>query len=338
MAASRRTPRELDIHALAHDLDACSEAPQRVVQVYGLRIGCDWQLNDAAADSGKPEIRISIATPDTFTQTPAVPSFRPHDSSPLSYTPMPDDGAMVSWDGLFRFLISRDGSTILGHAQSELAPDALGAHLFGPVLSFALLRRGFESLHATALTINGDAVALLGDTSAGKSTLAAALLACGARLLTDDLLVVKYDAGVPMAQPGLRRLKLMPDAAARWPQNDAGAAFHPGSPKRVFRMHDESCTPGPAPLRACFVLKRDAVTAACQRLTSAAAMRQVAANAFNTLDARPARLRAHFEACALLSRHVPVFELSVADDLLRIHEAVQMVGATLANLPRSKRA
>jgi chloramphenicol 3-O-phosphotransferase len=225
-----------------------------------------------------------------------------------------------------------------GHAHSELAADALDAHLFGPVLSFALLRRGIESLHATALTINGDAIALLGDSGAGKSTLAAALLARGARLLTDDLLVVKYEAGVPMAQPGLRRLKLMPDAAGRWPQNGAGAPFHPGSPKRVFRLTEDSCARASAPLRACFVLKRGAPTASARLLASSAGMQQIAANAFNTLDVRSARLRAHFEACARLSRHVPVFELSLTEDLLRIEEAVQVVGATLANTLRSRRA
>jgi hypothetical protein len=337
-AGSRRTQPELVIPGLGPELDAERLHERPVLQVYGVSIECEWELDKAPTSGGHPQIRISSVPAEAIPQTKNLPSFRPYYGSPLSYTPLPDGRSVISWADLFSFVVSRDGATILGHAQSTLAPDALRAHLFGAVVSFALLRLGYEPLHATALTFDGQALALLGDSGTGKSTLAAALLASGARLLTDDLLVLTYEQDVPLAQPGLPRIKLMPDAAACWPQGGAGAPFHPGSPKRVFRLNEESFADSPAPLRACFVLRRDHEVATCLRWNGAAAMQEIAANAFNTLDVRAERLRAHFEAAARLARHVPVFELNVPNDLQRIEEAVQLVGATLAMAPRSSRA
>src|SRR6185369_15257822 len=171
-------------------------------------------------------------------------------------------GALVSWDRVFKFVVSSDGSDILGHAESLLAPDALRVHLLGPVVSFALLRLGHEPLHATALTIDGAAFALLGDSGVGKSTLAAAFLAGGAKLLTDDLLVVRYENDVPVAQPGLQRIKLMPDAAARWSSQETAVPFHPGSAKRVFPLGAGLFSAEAAALRCCFVLERGATSVA----------------------------------------------------------------------------
>ena len=59
------------------------------------------------------------------------------------------------------------------------------------MLSFSLLSLGYEPLHATAVVVDGEAVAFLGDCGYGKSTLGAAFLARGFPLLTDDVLALE---------------------------------------------------------------------------------------------------------------------------------------------------
>ena len=51
------------------------------------------------------------------------------------------------------------------------------------------------------------AVAFLGDNAFGKSSLAACFLAAGARLLTDDLLVLHESSDRVLAYPGPPRIK-----------------------------------------------------------------------------------------------------------------------------------
>jgi hypothetical protein len=311
---------------------------QRAVRVYGVRINSDWDLGAAPVAPGTHDIRIRQVSADSIPRLEHLPKLRPYDTSPLAYTPLRDGGALVSWDQVFKFVVSSDGSDILGHAETVLAPNALRAHLLGPVVSFALLRLGQEPLHSTALTIDGAAFALLGDSGVGKSTLAAAFLRSGAKMLTDDLLVVHCEDDMPVAQPGLQRIKLMPDAAARWSDQQTGSLFHPGSPKRVFTLGAGLFSADPAPLRSCFVLERGSDSVACTRLTIREAMRQLAASTFNTLDARPERLRNHLSHSARLAERVPVFRLELPDDLEAIASVVQVVRATLDATLRSNRA
>ena len=58
-------------------------------------------------------------------------------------------------------------------------------------------------LHAAVLERNGRCVILPGDPGAGKSTLTAALVLCGWRLLSDELAIIDRDDGllVPLARP-----------------------------------------------------------------------------------------------------------------------------------------
>src|SRR5207249_809831 len=82
----------------------------------------------------------------------------------------------LRWRGLFEFLVAADGRRIVARPLPGLArmPRAFETYLLGQVLSFALIARGLEPLHATAVVVGGGAVGFLGDCGRGKSTLGAA--------------------------------------------------------------------------------------------------------------------------------------------------------------------
>ena len=61
--------------------------------------------------------------------------------------------------------------------------------------------------------MGGSAVAFLGDSGFGKSTLAAALLRKGYPLLTDDVMVLSFKGQDVLAHPSLARIKLTPESA-----------------------------------------------------------------------------------------------------------------------------
>ena len=78
----------------------------------------------------------------------------------------------------------------------ETPLESFEVYLLGQAISFALVKGGLEPLHATCVVVEGQAIALLGDSGYGKSSLAACFLEAGHRLLTDDLLVAQEIPGV----------------------------------------------------------------------------------------------------------------------------------------------
>src|SRR5262249_39164851 len=84
---------------------------------------------------------------------------------------------------LFEFLVSSDGRRIAYNPLSDSSLLAFETYLLSMVLSYALLKLGYEVLHATAVMVDGEALALLGPSGHGKSTLAAAFLSAGCPVL-----------------------------------------------------------------------------------------------------------------------------------------------------------
>lgn len=127
-------------------------------------------------------------------------------------------------------------------------------YLLGPVFGLVLRLRGTPSLHASAVALDGVAVALVGAAGTGKSSTAAAMAARGHALLADDVLPLRVDGGRIAAQPAYPCLRLWPDMVA--PLYGPGAELPPLTPnwdKRGLRL-DEAFHPHPLPLGAVYVL------------------------------------------------------------------------------------
>ncbi|MEK6328659.1 MAG: hypothetical protein AABM66_14215 [Actinomycetota bacterium] len=86
--------------------------------------------------------------------------------------------------------------------------------LAGNLLAIVLGLRGAAVLHASAVELNGAAVAFVGPTGAGKSTVAALLCAAGGAIVGDDAARVEEGEGGPLVHHGPHELRLRPQAAA----------------------------------------------------------------------------------------------------------------------------
>ncbi len=140
-------------------------------------------------------------------------------------------------------------------AWDEIIPILLG------VAAGVLLRdRGLCVFHGSTVAYRGGAVAVLGPSGAGKSTLAGALMARGARLVTDDLIVPERLADGFAVQAGHRRLSLEPDAADVLPINGTPSILFPSRSRGSKLWVDADAFPGgfaaePARLSAIYVLE-----------------------------------------------------------------------------------
>src|SRR6201997_3695947 len=122
-----------------------------------------------------------------------------------------DGSAHVVWKEHFEFVVSADAKRVLWRKLQEVSNEVFFTYFLGQVLSYCLLTRGIEPLHATAMVVGDQAVAFLGDSGAGKSTLAATFLQKGYTLLTDDVLALEFRGENVWARPGIARVKLNPD-------------------------------------------------------------------------------------------------------------------------------
>ncbi len=124
--------------------------------------------------------------------------------------------------GVARYLV-KDGQSITIDPQRSASDDELAR--FARATPFAALchQRGIAVVHAAAAVRDDRAVLVAGDSAAGKSTLLAALIARGWRMLADDLTPVTLnDESLPIALPTFPELILWEDALERLGAASAG--------------------------------------------------------------------------------------------------------------------
>lgn len=177
-------------------------------RVHGLRVRSAFELSELSLDAspGEPDVVIR--------QGPV-----PHDLWPCRFS---NDGYMVAEsDILFamprvgRFL-ARGGTELIAEPEPNVDLGLFALYLLGSALAAILHQRGHFPIHASAFAHDGKCIGFMGDSGAGKSTLAAMLAARGFRLVSEDVLVVRFDDRQrPVVETGIPILKLWPDSIAR---------------------------------------------------------------------------------------------------------------------------
>jgi hypothetical protein len=118
----------------------------------------------------------------------------------------------LSYSDGTEFLINRAGTQIWARwADGATWEDTL-TYLLGPVIGLVLRLQGITCLHASAVAVDGHAIALVGPGGAGKSTTAAAFAKQGYPVLSDDIVTLREHANHFMVQPGYPYLCLWPDS------------------------------------------------------------------------------------------------------------------------------
>jgi hypothetical protein len=161
------------------------------------------------------EIRTALELPGAWAAPggPAVASVelvRRHSDSPeagdvvwetvIDGRPLSVRSRDAEWGKDCRFVFRQEADVI--EWTSGPIDHASYRFLLDTVAFLAALCLGREALHAATVVVGEGAVALAGASGMGKSTLAAALLERGARLLSDDVTVVEAAGDRVLAYPG----------------------------------------------------------------------------------------------------------------------------------------
>ena len=113
-------------------------------------------------------------------------------------------------DGQLDFQIDSQGRHIWASWTRSVLEEVTGL-LLGQVLGCALRLQRTLCLHACVVKIGQHAIAIVGESGAGKSTTAAVLARRGHAILSDDIAVLNDDKQHWLVQPGYPRLRLWPE-------------------------------------------------------------------------------------------------------------------------------
>ena len=228
---------------------------------------------------------------------------------------LPDGSEYVWWPRFFEFLITADGQRILYRRLDPRRNEAFQTYLLGHALSFALIKLGAEPIHGTAVDVGAGAVVFLGDSGYGKSTLAAAFVAAGDRILTDDLLVLIANGTGFKAYPGPPRIKLMKkDAGRAMPGIQAAGPMNRRGGKLIIPLGERHAVNKKTRILAFYDLPspdegRKVESISIERLSSREAFMALTRNTFNPRVASPERLRQFFSLATDVAKKIPVKRL-----------------------------
>ena len=304
----------------------------RGYRLYGISLRSEIPLTFPEQAIEQPDITITLQSKEWFEKSCDASSANTRGTQWYEHLECQDGSDFLRWPGLFEFLVSPDGGTVGCRALEGSSPESFQTYLLGQVLSFALTKQGHEPLHATAVVIDGAAVAFLGASGQGKSTLAAACLRSGFQALTDDLLVMRNIGGVLRGFPGPPRIKLFPEVAERFlPAEASLAPMNPDTPKSIIALPPVSAHGAPASIHAFFVL--DGFGEGGVEITTfsgAAGCMELLGATFNRRVLGPARLRRQFAAVKEWSERIPVKRLRYAWGIDAIDHVVQAIVADVS--------
>jgi hypothetical protein len=229
----------------------------RWYETYGIRLRSEIDLSFAeCVPAGKPDVDLLGESERFFRDASRDAVLRPAECRWYEYALLEDDQIYLKWKGEFEFLVTGDGRRIFFRKLDAGSLESLRFYLLGRALSFAMVRQGYEPIHSSTVVLDGHALAFLGESGFGKSSLAAEFLSAGCRLLTDDLLLVSQRSGRLEAQPGPPRIKLFPWVARQCLGPDAaGVPMNMWSDKLVVPLGEDRHSSRPVPLSSFYILR-----------------------------------------------------------------------------------
>jgi hypothetical protein len=224
----------------------------------------------------------------------------------------PDFGYRLSVRGYGTYVVSPDGLSI------RLAPPDGEERwrwqrcLVGQVLPLASVLRGVEVFHASAVSLGGYALGLVGASTSGKTSVAVNLVLRGAGFLADDVVALRetHDGALAVYPgPGLASVRRA-EAEAIGDEDLSRLGPTLGEDEEALRMlvaRDDR----PRPLGAFYFLDRGQSGAAAIEALRPADPRLLLANSFSLAVKSPERLSRQLELCGRLTEIVPQFRVRI---------------------------
>ncbi|MDR1172322.1 MAG: hypothetical protein LBL24_07710 [Bacteroidales bacterium] len=152
-----------------------------------------------------------------------------------------------------------DGQEIVVDAAQGVSPEDVRIYLLGSAMGAVLHQRGLLPFHGSTICMDGQAISFSGPSGIGKSTLAAALVGRGYRMLADDVSAISFTGqGVPMVNPGMPQLKLCDDSGQQLGRNPSSACSLGNRARKCGYPEHAAFITEALPSKAIYILGRHA--------------------------------------------------------------------------------
>ena len=222
-----------------------------------------------------------------------------------------------------QIVIDARGTQVWAQGADGACVEDTATYLLGPALGFLLRLRGVTCLHASAVAIDGKAVAIVGDAGMGKSSTAAAFAQLGCAVLTDDVAPLNDHGARFEIAPAYPRIRLWPDSVmALFGDADGLPRITPSWEKRYLELGNSKFEFAREPLElgAVYVLaaRIGDVAPRIERLDARNALMALVAESYARRCLDASQRAGEFDVLARLVQHVPVRRLHPCADIARI--------------------
>lgn len=330
MARPSNSPRAIVVRPLkAITADRNSRPSTAKFSIYGICVGADADLTGPLpACDLDPEITVTRGPSDLCSGAAWYHHWRkPGGSFWLSAGRRPEGQYVLRFDDT-DFAVSPDGSHIQYHARGRRqSSDSVRHYLLNVVLPMTMNLRGTEVLHASCILGPRGAVAFVGNGGYGKSSLAAAMVASGLPLLSDDavpLLVLPLEIRTVSGAPEMNlfpRARRLLDLKA----NDSARR------KSKVILADGRHRAGEFPLRTIYLLtpQKDTPGAAIRRMLRPEAAIELVRAAHRMDLTNVAMLRRQFVTLARVAELIEAKELTCRPGLPDLEQVATVLRADL---------
>ena len=287
---------------------------------YGLNIQSALPLPELASGGGGADVNIRF---ECLKDLPLA--WRDRGSWRVSA-----DETSFRWPDIGTFAIRR-GREILVDPRPGVDQRWIQVGVLGPGFAALLQQRGYLVLHASAVSIGGSAVAFMGASGWGKSTLAAALHGRGHPVVGDDILATDLGTGTPVVFSGFPHFKLWPQSVAAlggsWEELPRAT---PDAEKRMRPMPTGFVVGGSHPLARIYVLARGERTH-IEPLTPRDAFLELVAHSYGIDWLHPVSGPSDFSRRAELARAIQIRRLTRPWELKKLSTVADLVEQDVAS-------
>jgi hypothetical protein len=221
------------------------------------------------------------------------------------------------------FVLDQAGTEIWVRWPEPLTIEDATTYLLGPIMGFVMLLRGVVCLHASAIAVGSDAIAILGPAGSGKSTTAAAFAQRAFRILAEDVVTLDDREDHFLVRPAYPCIRLWPASVKALYGTESRLPRLTPNWDKCYLDLTEQFQKEPLPLAAIYILdeRRDDTSAPyIEPLDRTAALMSLVANTYATkLMDKQMRAR-EFELLTRVLNNVPLRRVTPHADAARIPE------------------
>ena len=198
--------------------------------------------------------------------------------------------------------------------------------LLGIAIPLLLNEMDILVLHATAVNMEGNAIAFLGSEGAGKSTTSFAFIKNGYNLISDDVLGVKLNnENIPVVISGFPMIKLWPEVIANAGENPDSMPKIQSSIEKRFYCVEDNFVNDSIPLKMIFSIQEsDNNTSICDMNLQESTI-ELVKSTLHAVTFDYIQLSNNLEHCVKIAKKVPIKSLKIKRSLDDLSDLVKII-------------